>query len=86
MVLQDGPLPVINGVITLVIGVIAQVISGRGPPCGRCFTLVTSMTIVARYAVFAWPTSIVPPNPMRSVAAEFELLESLTSGANRKPC
>ena len=30
---QDGPLPVINGFITLVIGVITQVISGRGPPC-----------------------------------------------------
>ena len=41
--------------------------------------------LVARYAAFAWPTSIVPPNHMRHVAAEFQLSESLTSGANRNP-
>ena len=40
--------------------------------------------LVARYAVFAWPTSIVPPNHMRHVAAEVQLSENLTSGDQQK--
>ena len=33
--LQGGPLQVINGVITLLIGVISPFITCRGPPCGE---------------------------------------------------